>query len=338
MRHARIKGPANTAHHCFNRVINRSYLLSIPEKDRLRDWLQRVADFSGCILLGFAILDTHWHVLAIITARKRLSDFEFCKRLGCIYSRVTVETMATQLSALRSAGEHAAAEALRAPYIRRMHDISELFKTFKQPFTQRFNARHNRSGTLWNGRFNNLPIDRGGHGLLAVLLYLDLNASRAGIVTQPSTYRFCGFGAACGGDQRIRKAMLTHIAPLMGLGTTCSWKRFAKAYRLLLDSAGGHELTAENDADASVDETIEQLRAALADAEEVPWAHLMEQRVSWFTAGVVLGSAPFVDRMHHDYRLLLGWKRERQARQIPEAWPAGLYALGRPRVARSALT
>ena len=43
--------------------------------------------------------------------------------------------------------------ALLLPYVRRMGDPGLFMKTLKQPFTQWFNRKHGRTGTLWEGRY-----------------------------------------------------------------------------------------------------------------------------------------------------------------------------------------
>ncbi len=56
-------------------------------------------------------------------------------------------------------------------------------------YTQRFNRRHRRDGTLFRGRYKGILVD-GDEYLAAVVRYIHLNAVEAGIVTVPEDYRW----------------------------------------------------------------------------------------------------------------------------------------------------
>jgi putative transposase len=87
---------------------------------------------------------------------------------------------------LREDGHHEAAEALKAHYTYRMYDVSEFAKTLKQRITMSYNRRHGRRGTLWEERFKSLLVGNSEGALSAVAAYIDLNAVRAGIVSDAS--------------------------------------------------------------------------------------------------------------------------------------------------------
>ena len=56
-------------------------------------------------------------------------------------------------------------------------------------YTQRFNRRHRRDGSLFRGRYKAILIDADEY-LSAVVRYIHLNPVGAGIVTQPQDYRW----------------------------------------------------------------------------------------------------------------------------------------------------
>ncbi len=45
------------------------------------------------------------------------------------------------------------------------------------------------------------------NALLTMAAYIDLNAVRAGIVTDPNDYRYGGYGEACGGSGQAREGI-----------------------------------------------------------------------------------------------------------------------------------
>ena len=79
-----------------------------------------------------------------------------------------------------------------------MWDVSAFMKLLKQRFTQWFNRRHRRKGTLWEERFKSVLVE-GSHQVLATMAaYIDLNPVRARLVEDPGT------GAGAGMPRRWR--------------------------------------------------------------------------------------------------------------------------------------
>ena len=74
-------------------------------------------------------------------------------------------------------------------------DVQSLGKAMKRvsgKFTRRINRLHDRTGTLWDGRFNSSPIQTDEY-LLACCRYIDLNPVSAGMVTHPGEYPWSSF-------------------------------------------------------------------------------------------------------------------------------------------------
>jgi putative transposase len=60
-------------------------------------------------------------------------------------------------------------------------------------YVRRFNTRHRRSGTLWEGRYRSTVVQTDRY-LLACMRYIDLNPVRAGLVEEASAYRWSSCG------------------------------------------------------------------------------------------------------------------------------------------------
>ena len=71
-----------------------------------------------------------------------------------------------------------------------MSDLSAYMKIVKQRFTQWFNKKHARRGTLWEDRFKSTLVED-GHAARVVAGYIDLNPVRAALVRDPKDYRWC---------------------------------------------------------------------------------------------------------------------------------------------------
>ena len=58
---------------------------------------------------------------------------------------------------------------------------------------QRLNARYQRTGTLWEGRYK-ASLVQTDHYLLACQRYIELNPVRAGMVAAPGEYAYSSYG------------------------------------------------------------------------------------------------------------------------------------------------
>ncbi|MEN1926800.1 transposase [Luteimonas sp. MJ293] len=65
--------------------------------------------------------------------------------------------------------------------------ISQALRLAGQTYVQSFNQRHDRTGTLWQGRFKSSLIDSEAY-VLRVIRYIELNPVRAAMVERPEHY------------------------------------------------------------------------------------------------------------------------------------------------------
>lgn len=71
-------------------------------------------------------------------------------------------------------------------------ELARFAKFISQRYTQYFNYRYQRTGTLWQGRFKSSPVVS-DHYLLRLYRYIDLNPVRARIVQNPADYRWSSY-------------------------------------------------------------------------------------------------------------------------------------------------
>ena len=64
-----------------------------------------------------------------------------------------------------------------------------MMKAVGERYVQYFNASYNRSGTLWDGRYRSCLVEDDTY-FLVCHRYIELNPVRAGMVSQPSQYRW----------------------------------------------------------------------------------------------------------------------------------------------------
>lgn len=70
--------------------------------------------------------------------------------------------------------------------------VGHLMKRLGQQYVQYFNRTYKRSGTLWEGRYRSSLVQEDAY-LLACYRYIELNPVRAGIVPDPSQYRWSSY-------------------------------------------------------------------------------------------------------------------------------------------------
>lgn len=66
-------------------------------------------------------------------------------------------------------------------------------------YVRYFNDRHERTGTLWEGRFRSTLIDSNRY-FFTCSRYVELNPARAGLVSQPGAYRWSSYRCNADGE------------------------------------------------------------------------------------------------------------------------------------------
>ena len=94
--------------------------------------------------------------------------------------------------------------------------LPKMMQTLGRSYVRYFNDRHQRTGTLWEGRYKSTLIESERY-LLACMAYIDLNPVRAGLVTNAADYAWSSYAHYAG----IRADKLLTPHPLVwSLGNT----------------------------------------------------------------------------------------------------------------------
>ncbi len=94
--------------------------------------------------------------------------------------------------------------------------LSQLMQAIGRRYVRHFNNAHQRTGTLWEGRYRSTVIEADAY-LLACMVYCDLNPVRSGRVSQAREYPWSSFAHYSG--HRVDKLLMPH--PLVwALGNT----------------------------------------------------------------------------------------------------------------------
>lgn len=318
-----ITAGGGTRHfHVVSRIVNRDFILGIEEKEFFRRTMRKLETFSGVQILTYCLMSNHFHMLIKVPESAELSDEEVCQRMGALYSKLTVSEFRDNLLKARRNNDSAFAELLRNRVTHRMHDLSMFMKDLKQRFSQWYNRRHGRRGTLWEERYRALLVEGSDHALLTIASYIDLNPVRAGICDDPKKYRFCGYSEAVGGNHAAREGLK---ALLLRYDGALNWQKAANEYRGHLFEVEGSSPSHKNAHLKTKNLQKQQAPQPEDSHESLSPSAFLRCRIRYFTDGVVLGSRSFVDHFFIDKRIYFGPKRKSGARKIKDCRLENLY-------------
>lgn len=163
-------------YHVVSRTVGGDFLLGEVEKEKLLNIIKQFSSLYFVNVIGYCIMDNHFHLLVKTSSVADVADNELKERLlnhNKIYSNEISES-----------------ELLR--FKEKLTDISEYVKSIKMTFSRWYNKRNDRKGYFWGDRFKSVLVES-GEGLLNMLAYIDLNPVRAKICDKPEAYRWSSF-------------------------------------------------------------------------------------------------------------------------------------------------
>jgi len=338
MRQSRIKGEGLSYYHCLSRVVDRRFVLGEEEREYFVGILRKLEAFHGVRVLTYCVLSNHFHLLVEepdSAERESLDADTVLHRLDILYDRFTVEAVRRELERARSSGSRRWEREILDRYRSRMGDLSVFMKELKQRFTQWFNRRHERRGTLWEERFKSVLVEGDEKALRTMAVYIDLNAVRAGMVDRVEDYRWCGYAAAVGGNRRAREGLgrvLSASPRVSGEDFEERWEETAPTYRLWLYAQGEERENPQEDRGEARARRRrgfrpEEVEAEIAREGKLPLRQVIRRRVRYLSDGAVFGSAAFVEEVFERERWRFGAKRTSGARPMRAADWEGLCVL-----------
>lgn len=304
MRRRRIKRVPLAYYHCMTRIVGRRWLLGDAEKEHMHQLIRRVEGFSGVRVLTYALMSNHIHLLLEEPDRESVVDEdELLKRMRSLYTAGEMDEILARWALWEEMGSEDSVRRDKIRYTSRMHDISDFMKTLKHRFSFWYNRLHGRKGTLWEERFKSVLVE-GGDVLRSVAAYIEMNPVRAGMVADPSGYRFCGFGEAMGGGLRARAGIIEVMVQRgRAFGNTVEREWAGESMRYF----------------------EEVLTYSEKDVGGGPSERLL-CRSRYFTDGQVLGGQDFVEAFFAENRDYFGPRRISGGRKVRGDWTA-LYAI-----------
>lgn len=333
MRMARLKVPGDRPvgyYHCISRVVDRRFIFEEVQKEHFAALMRECEAFCEVRVLTYCLMSNHFHVLVEVPKRpEQLPTAEaVIAKLEQLTGHQQLGAVREQLASFRSLGDGEGEREWLETYYARMWDVSGFMKLLKQRFTQWYNGRTGRKGTLWEDRFKSVVVEGAGQALVGMAAYIDLNPVRAGLVKDPKDYRWSGYGEAIAGRRRAKEGLRT-VAMAMGRGQEESLSGALETYRMQLYSDGSELNESVGSDGRPVRGALrhEKVLAVLADKGRLPLEDYLRCRVRYFCDGAVLGSREFVEDLFRTYRERFGAKRKDGARRMRGLAGADLYTL-----------
>jgi len=315
MRHARVKAEGTGCYHVVSRIVDRAFKLDDGEKEIFRKMMRKAEAFSGVRVLTYAVMSNHFHLLVAVPERGEVDRAELLRRMTVLYGAAYVAARVKQWAEWRKNGAGYLIDREQDNIRARMGDVSAFVKTLKQRYSMSYNARHGRSGTLWEERFKSVLVENGESAKAAVAAYIDLNPVRAKLVADPKDYRWSGYGEACAGVKQAREGLIA-VHDSRRLEQADGWRRAAKSYRVLLYTAGEERRAAYGGRVVRPGIAAAEVEKVIESGGKLTIQQALRCRVRYFTDGMAIGGKAFVERVFSDNRRFFGPKRRDGARRM----------------------
>lgn len=190
--------------HVTSRAVHQRFLFKSNEKNAFSELMEKWSDFSGIQVLTYCLMDNHFHLFLWIPPVEPVKFAELIRRLQRVWEPEKVQKWLNlyQISPEREQ------MTMRQSLENRMMSLPSFMRVLKQSFSVWFNAQHNVSGTLWEGRYRSMIVKNTPNALMSVATYIDLNPVRAGICSDPKNYAWSSYGQASKGNPVCQQNIL----------------------------------------------------------------------------------------------------------------------------------
>ena len=322
MRQARmVREEEESFYHCMSRVVDKQFIFNEKEKNYFRKMMRKLERFLGVEVVTYCLMSNHFHLLVRVPDKAQmpeLSEGELLELLPVLYSRNVVTDVRQELERARKSGDDRWTRQILERYEARRGDLSVFLKELKQRFTQWYNREKGRRGTLWEDRFKSVLVEGSENALLTMAAYIDLNPVRAGMVSDPKDYRWCGYAEAVAGNAPARRGLCAILKQTSyAENWKVTWRETAAKYRLLLFGKG--EAAAADPEFGTKGKrgfSVERIEAEIARGGKLSIPEILRCRVRYFCDGAIFGSVEFVNDIFESNRSRYGPTRKIGARKM----------------------
>jgi len=331
-------------YHAIDRVNGRLHLLDRESKDQFVKIMRKHEAYTDVRVVSYVVMDNHFHLLLEVPPKKKgapipMSDEILLAKVKEYNCKAYYKELKQILEGFRKNGNDDAAEELKAKHTCRMRDLSCFMQGLKRQFSFWFNKTHNRTGTLWEGRFKSILVED-GFAARVMSSYINLNPIRAAMVSRPEDYRWSSYGEAMKPkDDELRALARNGLCRVMQLNqetggrvstenSAVAWdEKGATWYRMMLFADGEKVfVTKPKDGVGEVKRVNkgfkrEEVAEVLAKGGKLSFGEALQCRMRYMGDGLVFGTQNFVNKIFEKARNRFGATRTSGARLIKEvAW------------------
>jgi len=287
MRRARHKSEEDAFYHLYTRVAGPPDFYPLQERKAARQLIAVIRFFVEvyfCRLVSYEVMGNHYHFIVFMEAFRALSRPEL---------RAKARRLFGQRFEIQTAGW---TDSDWERFNRRLFDVSCLMQQINGRYGLWFNRNFNRRGHFWAERFKNTQL-LDLEAVQECLLYIELNALRAGLVRRPEQWKY--------GSARLRwKKKDRDLLPLDRIFVGGDRETSYSLYRFRLYSRGAVP-TKEGQARISPEVLEKEARSGFRGSGQY------RDRLRFFTDGLAVGSREKVSLLLDQFRQRRDYRRRR---------------------------
>jgi hypothetical protein len=220
---AKLVRPTVTKYyHCITRCVRRAWLcgqdpLSGRNYDHRRQWIiDRLTELTGTFAIdvcSFAVMSNHYHVVVHLDPDRcaAWTDQEVAERWLKLYHGTPNVQQWLDGNVLMAA-DLADVQRMVQEWRRRLCDLSWFMRNINEFIARAANREDECTGRFWEGRFKSQALlDR--PALLTGMVYVDLNAIRAGAAATPETSAFTSVAERIARFDQVRRGTKVRTRP-----------------------------------------------------------------------------------------------------------------------------
>lgn len=294
--------------HVVSRVVDKRLIFMEQEKAFFYALMRNLEAYSGVEILSYCLMGNHFHMLIHVPIKpKEITVEEIRERMKHIYSEKKIKEMDAHIEEMKSHGVKDYEDLFYQKQRARMFNISSYFKELKERFSKWYNARTERTGTLWESRFKSLLVEGEEGALMNIAAYIELNPVRAGLVEEPQEYRWCSYTEAIAGGKKARTGILKLVG---GLDNIVTWEKALAQYRTFFI----FKATSQNECRKGYSE--DYANQELENEGKLSRNKILLTKVRYFTDGLVIGSKKFLEDFANSHKEIVGENRKRFGTKI----------------------
>jgi len=292
----KFSNPEEGYYHVISRMVQQDFLMGTKEKEFFLRLFKKLSQVYFVRVATFSLLSNHVHLIFQMMPQGQVSDGDLKRRFDLYYNEFVPDERKRELL-----------EVDHDRYRKRFGDLSCFIQDLKQRFSRWYNREHDSSGHVWSERFKSVLLGD-TRALLACMVYVELNAVRAGLVKNPEDYRYCGLHHYVTGgliSKWLDEGSLASALPSVSRRQSYTTKDVILRYLRIIYVEG-------MDRPYGKSGISEKEGSHLIEKEFVDvGVFSFMRRIRYFSDGVMLGSKTFCEEKFNEYRSYFQTSRDR---------------------------